>query len=54
MMSLLMEAVITAFTLGAVISGLVAMHVMRRHNEPAKPVGQAPPEALDPDRSPPV
>lgn len=36
MMSLLMEAVIIAFSLGAVIGGVVAMHLMHPRNEAAK------------------
>ena len=48
MMSLLMESVVTAFTLGAVIGAVVAMHLLGPKKQSAKIAEQAREGALEP------
>ena len=48
MMSLLMESVVIAFTLGAVVGGVVAMHLIQPKKETSKLADEASKEALEP------
>jgi len=48
MMNLLMEAVVIAFALGAIMGGVVAMHLMHPKKEAEKLAEQSNEEALEP------
>ena len=48
MMSMLMEAVVISFTLGAVVGAVVAMHLMHPKKETSKLSERSSEEALEP------